>query len=145
MQLWTCLCKFSCKSFNAAVNMFVQGFLRVFNNMPDICLDVPNAYQLLETFATMCHKEGFLSEALMRDMPQKWVLTISVWVVSLIWLEWSQPVCGMAKNWWMCRWQHCLSAIMNLMLLIRRFVCTSYCTIFDERYRSMQGFELTEC
>lgn len=50
---------------------FKQGFLRVYDNLPDICLDVPNAYQLMETFAAMCHKEGFLSDALLRDLPQR--------------------------------------------------------------------------
>ncbi|KAL8615438.1 hypothetical protein ACOMHN_036258 [Nucella lapillus] len=50
---------------------FKQGFQRVYDNMPDICLDVPNAYQLLDTFGALCHKEGFLSDSMMSDMPQR--------------------------------------------------------------------------
>ncbi|XP_076436179.1 programmed cell death protein 4-like [Babylonia areolata] len=50
---------------------FKQGFTRVYDSLPDICLDVPNAYQLMETFAAMCHKEGFMSEAVYRDLPQR--------------------------------------------------------------------------
>ncbi|PVD30284.1 hypothetical protein C0Q70_09548 [Pomacea canaliculata] len=48
-----------------------QGFARAYDNMPDICLDVPNAYSLLEQFCTLCNKEGFLSDALMKDLPQR--------------------------------------------------------------------------
>ncbi|KAL8603229.1 hypothetical protein ACOMHN_046235 [Nucella lapillus] len=50
---------------------FKQGFTRVFDNLPDICLDVPNAYQLMEAFAALCHKEGFMSDAMLKDMPQR--------------------------------------------------------------------------
>ena len=53
-----------------------QGFMRVYDNMPDICLDVPNAYQLLETFINLCRNEGFLSEAFLKDMPQRWVCVL---------------------------------------------------------------------
>lgn len=63
------------KSFADAViitpQQFRQGFMRVFDNLPDISLDVPNAYPLLENFVTLCHKEGFLSDALLRDLPQR--------------------------------------------------------------------------
>lgn len=50
---------------------FRQGFMRVFDNLPDISLDVPNAYPLVENFVTVCHNEGFLSDALLRDLPQR--------------------------------------------------------------------------
>ncbi|XP_076460642.1 programmed cell death protein 4-like [Babylonia areolata] len=50
---------------------FKQGFQRVYDSMPDLCLDVPNAYQLLESFAALCHKEGFLSDAMLKDIPQR--------------------------------------------------------------------------
>ncbi|KAK7109895.1 programmed cell death protein 4-like [Littorina saxatilis] len=50
---------------------FRVGFNRVFDNMPDICLDVPNAYTLLEEFITVCQKEDFLPESILKDMPQR--------------------------------------------------------------------------
>ncbi|XP_041369955.1 LOW QUALITY PROTEIN: programmed cell death protein 4-like [Gigantopelta aegis] len=49
----------------------VQGFRRVYDNMPDLCLDVPNAYVLLERFANICHREGILSAALLKELPQR--------------------------------------------------------------------------
>lgn len=48
-----------------------QGFRRVFDELPDLCLDVPNAYTLLERFAAIVHKEGVLSEDLYRELPQR--------------------------------------------------------------------------
>ena len=62
-----CLCRYVTLSW---CGLF-QGFTRVYDNMPDICLDVPNAYQLLEIFINLCHKEGFLSEAFVKDLPQR--------------------------------------------------------------------------
>lgn len=54
----------------------LQGFNRVFDNMPDICLDVPNAYTLLEEFITVCQKEDFLPESILKDMPQRLVQVV---------------------------------------------------------------------
>lgn len=48
-----------------------QGFLRVYEDMPDICLDVPLAYTVLERFVERCHKAGFLSDELVRKMPTR--------------------------------------------------------------------------
>lgn len=48
-----------------------QGFLRVYEDMPDICLDVPLAYTVLERFVERCHNEGFLSEGLVKKMPTR--------------------------------------------------------------------------
>ncbi|XP_052772397.1 programmed cell death protein 4-like [Mya arenaria] len=47
-----------------------QGFKRVFDNMPDINLDVPNAYTLLERFGDLCHRDGFIDEATYRELPR---------------------------------------------------------------------------
>jgi len=47
-----------------------QGFRRVFENMPDINLDVPNAYIFLERFGEMCHSEKVMSENSYKDMPR---------------------------------------------------------------------------
>ncbi|XP_014769416.1 programmed cell death protein 4 [Octopus bimaculoides] len=48
-----------------------QGFRRVYEAMPDICLDVPAAYTILEKFATMCFKSGVLSRELYQELPQR--------------------------------------------------------------------------
>ncbi|XP_071090513.1 programmed cell death protein 4-like [Haliotis cracherodii] len=63
------------KSFSEAMivtpNQFIQGFRRVYDAMPDICLDVPNAYVLLEKLANNCHQEGMLSSMLLKELPQR--------------------------------------------------------------------------
>lgn len=48
-----------------------QGFKRVFDNMPDITLDVPNAYYYLERFSDMCHQEKFMPDEAYRDVPMR--------------------------------------------------------------------------
>ncbi|XP_061177864.1 programmed cell death protein 4-like [Saccostrea echinata] len=48
-----------------------QGFRRVYDALPDIVLDVPSAYTLLERFAEMCHREGVITTALLRELPQR--------------------------------------------------------------------------
>lgn len=68
------MCKFLKSLADAVIIMpqqFRQGLTRVYDNVPDISLDVPNAYPLLERFVTMCNKEGFLSDALLKDLPQR--------------------------------------------------------------------------
>lgn len=48
-----------------------QGFRRIFENMADICLDVPNAYTLLDKFATICHRDGIIGINILNDVPQR--------------------------------------------------------------------------
>ena len=43
----------------------------MFEDMPDICLDVPNAYTLLERIGNKMEKEGILNEELAKDMPNR--------------------------------------------------------------------------
>lgn len=43
----------------------------MYDALPDIVLDVPAAYTLLERFAGMCHREGVLSTPLFRELPQR--------------------------------------------------------------------------
>ncbi|KAL4231755.1 Programmed cell death protein 4 [Mactra antiquata] len=61
-------------SLNAACiitpEQFSQGFKRVFNNMPDINLDVPNAYTLLERFGDMCFNDGVMASDTYKDLPR---------------------------------------------------------------------------
>lgn len=48
-----------------------KGFRRVYDSMPDICLDVPNAYSLLERFVTMCHRDKVVSSDVFQELPQR--------------------------------------------------------------------------
>uniref|UniRef100_A0A0B6YPD9 Programmed cell death protein 4 n=1 Tax=Arion vulgaris TaxID=1028688 RepID=A0A0B6YPD9_9EUPU len=52
-------------------DQFSQGFKRIFDSMTDICLDVPNAYTLLDKFATACHREGIINTDILHDVPQR--------------------------------------------------------------------------
>lgn len=61
------------KSLAAAVivspDMMERGFTRVFDDMPDIILDVPLAATVLERFVDQCNKAGFLPDEVMKKMP----------------------------------------------------------------------------
>ena len=48
-----------------------QGFERVYDNMPEMSLDVPAAYGILERFVLRCRKEGIISDDLVRKMPTR--------------------------------------------------------------------------
>lgn len=37
--------------------------------MPDICLDVPSAYSVLERFMERCQKAGFLTDNIIKKTP----------------------------------------------------------------------------
>nr|CAD7416494.1 unnamed protein product [Timema poppensis] len=50
-------------------DLMERGFLRVYEDMPDICLDVPLAYTVLERFVERCHKAGFLTDPVIKKMP----------------------------------------------------------------------------
>jgi len=47
------------------------GAKRVFDNMGDIVLDVPNAFVLLEEFASICVGKGVFTEELLKEMPER--------------------------------------------------------------------------
>ncbi|XP_022341530.1 programmed cell death protein 4-like [Crassostrea virginica] len=63
------------KSLNDSViitpEQMSQGFRRVYDALPDIVLDVPSAYTLLERFAGMCHRDAVITTALLRELPQR--------------------------------------------------------------------------
>ena len=39
--------------------------------MPDIAIDVPAAYAILERFVIRCRKEGIITDELVRKMPSR--------------------------------------------------------------------------
>lgn len=48
-----------------------RGFSRVFDAMPDICIDVPPAYCVLEKIVTKCQHCGFVTDDIVRKMPSR--------------------------------------------------------------------------
>ncbi|KAB0802895.1 hypothetical protein PPYR_05081 [Photinus pyralis] len=68
------LCKLL-KSFDAAVlltqDQMERGFLRVYEDLPDISMDVPLAYIILDRFVDRCSKQGFLSEVVISKLPSR--------------------------------------------------------------------------
>ena len=51
--------------------MFDQGLNRIFDEMPDICIDVPGAYNVLEKMGDKMYQLGVLSEAMYKDLPAR--------------------------------------------------------------------------
>jgi programmed cell death protein 4 len=50
---------------------FLQGFMRVFHDMTDIVLDVPNAYHTLSKFVESGAAAGFVSRAIAEEIPSR--------------------------------------------------------------------------
>ena len=48
-----------------------QGFMRVFDDMTDIVLDVPNAYHILNKVIECGVKAGFVSASVAEQVPQR--------------------------------------------------------------------------
>ncbi|KAJ8920423.1 hypothetical protein NQ315_005289 [Exocentrus adspersus] len=48
-----------------------RGFLRVFDDLPDISMDVPLAYIILDRFVDRCHNAGFLTENIIKKLPAR--------------------------------------------------------------------------
>lgn len=53
------------------IEMMEQGFQRVYDDIQDIALDVPLAYQILERFVQRCHNLGVLSEKMLKNLPSR--------------------------------------------------------------------------
>lgn len=68
------LCKLL-KAFDAAVlvtpDQIERGFLRVYDDLQDISMDVPLAYIILDRFVDRCYKEGFLTENITKKLPSR--------------------------------------------------------------------------
>lgn len=48
-----------------------QGFLRVFDDMADMVLDVPLAYIILDRFIERCNRAGFITDKILSNMPSR--------------------------------------------------------------------------
>uniref|UniRef100_U5ER32 Programmed cell death protein 4 n=1 Tax=Corethrella appendiculata TaxID=1370023 RepID=U5ER32_9DIPT len=51
--------------------MMQQAFRRVYDDMTDIVLDIPLAYSILDRFVQRCFREGFISEVLVKELPNR--------------------------------------------------------------------------
>jgi len=58
-------------SITVTPDQMKRGFERVFDEMPEICIDVPNAYLVLEKFIAKCQESSFLSDEIVRKMPSR--------------------------------------------------------------------------
>jgi len=59
------------RSFVITIDQMRVGFERVYEFMPDIAIDVPAAYAILERFVIRCRKEGIITDELVRKMPTR--------------------------------------------------------------------------
>jgi len=60
-----------CKSYVVSADQLKLGAHRVFDNMGDIVLDVPNAFALLDDFASICAERRVFSDDLLESLPER--------------------------------------------------------------------------
>uniref|UniRef100_A0A1B6LV66 Programmed cell death protein 4 n=1 Tax=Graphocephala atropunctata TaxID=36148 RepID=A0A1B6LV66_9HEMI len=65
------LLKSLCAAIIITPDLLELGFLRVYEDMPDIIIDVPLAGSVLERFVEQCHAAGFISDDLVKKMPTR--------------------------------------------------------------------------
>ncbi|XP_059084120.1 programmed cell death protein 4-like [Tigriopus californicus] len=59
------------RSFIITMDQMRKGFERVYDFMPEIVIDVPPAYEVLERFVLRCRGAGILTDELVRKMPSR--------------------------------------------------------------------------
>jgi programmed cell death protein 4 len=59
------------RSFVITIDQMKNGFERVYDFMPEIAIDVPAAYNVLERYVTRCRKAGLITDELLRKMPTR--------------------------------------------------------------------------
>jgi programmed cell death protein 4 len=52
-------------------SMIAQGIRRIYTMLSDISLDVPSAYLIMDRFIRQAYTKGFISHALVKEMPRK--------------------------------------------------------------------------
>lgn len=65
------LLKYLFQSFIITIDQMINGFERVYDFMPELSLDVPAAYSILERFVGRCRAEGLITDELVRKMPSR--------------------------------------------------------------------------
>ena len=71
MELMSKLFQVLASSVIVTPDQMIRGFYRVYDEMPDICIDVPQAYTVLEKFVLKCQVAGFLSDEVVKRMPSR--------------------------------------------------------------------------
>merc|ERR1711976_1145982 len=59
------------RTFVITIDQMRNGFERVYDAMPDISIDVPAAYNVLERFVLRCRKSQIITDELVRKMPSR--------------------------------------------------------------------------
>lgn len=60
-----------CKATYITYDQLKIGFTRIFDLLPDISLDVPNANNLMDTILNESHSKGFINEAILELAPNR--------------------------------------------------------------------------
>ncbi len=61
----------NCSGKRGQVFAQFQGFERVYDQMPEMQLDVPQAYVILERFVMRCKTAGFITDEMVKKMPSR--------------------------------------------------------------------------
>eukprot|EP00095_Tigriopus_kingsejongensis_P008042 maker-scaffold201_size263271-snap-gene-1.26 protein:Tk08042 transcript:maker-scaffold201_size263271-snap-gene-1.26-mRNA-1 annotation:"programmed cell death protein 4" len=59
------------RSFIITMDQMRNGFERVYDFMPEIVIDVPPAYEVLERFVLRCRASGIITDKIVRKMPTR--------------------------------------------------------------------------
>lgn len=59
-----------CERINGFV-CYTQGFQRVYDELPEINLDVPHAHSIMETFVDLCYQESVITKQLRDFCPTR--------------------------------------------------------------------------
>jgi programmed cell death protein 4 len=59
------------QTFVITIDQMRNGFQRVFDQMPDISIDVPAAYVILERWVLRCRQAGIVNDDIVRKMPSR--------------------------------------------------------------------------
>ncbi|XP_074640696.1 programmed cell death protein 4-like [Tubulanus polymorphus] len=70
-EMMTKLLKSLCDAVIITPNQMRQGTWRVYNAMPEICLDVPAAYPLLDKIVTVLYENGIVDDKTYKDLPSR--------------------------------------------------------------------------
>lgn len=68
------ICRLLKSLFNSCLltpDQMQRGFFRVYEDLPDICIDVPAAYALLDRFVNRAQRHGFVSTAVVNNIPSR--------------------------------------------------------------------------
>lgn len=68
----TILCTASLSYYYLYIFFFLlQGFQRVYDELPEISLDVPHAHSIMETFVDLCYQESVITKQLRDACPSR--------------------------------------------------------------------------